>query len=132
MIPWMQSLFSTECRSCGARVSLFSRACPNCDAHNQWRTVAIAAGACAILLVAGLLALALHAFRKAEAPQVASQTVPGGGAPAAPAEGASDYGWLVPALADCGEEAKRLADTLTFLIVPVRKTGSSLTRWATI
>jgi hypothetical protein len=132
MIPWMQSLLSTECRSCGVRVSLFSRACPNCGADNQWRTLAIAAGACAILLVAGLLALALHAFRKAEVPQVASQGVPAGSAPAAPAEGASDYGWLVQAMAECEEEAKRAPDTLSFLIVPVSKTDTSLPGWAPI
>jgi hypothetical protein len=130
MIPGTAEFLSTECPSCGARVSLFARVCPNCEAQNAWRKPAIAgATAIGLLVVASLIALAWHAFRPKEAPQVATQSSPEGTA-SAPGESASDYGWLVQAMADCEEEGKRLPDTLSFLIVPLSKTDTVLPGWA--
>jgi hypothetical protein len=129
MIPATPELLSTECPSCGARVSLFARFCPNCEAQNAWHKPVIAgAAAICFLVFASLIALAWHALRPG-APQVATQSSPEGTA-SAPAESASDYGWLVQAMADCEEEGKRLPDTLSFLIVPLSKTSTVLPGWA--
>jgi hypothetical protein len=129
MIAGIPELLSTQCPSCGARVSLFARFCPNCEAQNTWHKPVIAgAAAIGLLVFASLIALAWHALRPG-APQVATQSSPEGTA-SAPAESGSDYGWLVQAMADCEEEGKRLPDTLSFLIVPLSKTNTVLPGWA--
>jgi len=75
-------------------------------------------------------AFTVYAFRAKQGPGAVSEAVapPAPGAP--PREGASDYGWIVQAMADCDEEAKRTAETLSFLIVPVSKTDMSLPGWS--
>jgi hypothetical protein len=132
MIHQISDVLSTDCRSCGARVPLFARFCPACEAQNPLHKAAIAGAAALALLLAGsLVALTWHALRTKEAPQVATQSPPAGTGPA-PADSASDYGWLVQAMADCEEEGKRLPDTLSFLIVPLSKTDTVLPGWAPV
>jgi hypothetical protein len=132
MIPPISEFLSTDCGSCGARISLFARCCPACQARNAWYNAVIGGAAAVVLLLVGsLVALAWHALRAKEAPQVATQSPPAGTA-SAPADSASDYGWLVQAMADCEEEGKRLPDTLSFLIVPLSKTDTVLPGWAPV
>ena len=78
----------------------------------------------AVVLAGGLIALAVQTFRSKGAPQAESP-------PSEPTtDTASDYGWIVTAMAECEEEAKQRLDTLHFLIVPVTTTGLSLPGWS--
>jgi hypothetical protein len=130
MIPSMQSLFSPECRDCGTHMSLVAPSCSNCEAPNPWQRPALAAGAAVVLLAAGLLALSLYTFRKGNT-QAITQSAPPPAA-SAPSESTAEYGWIVQAMAECEEEAKRIPDTLSFLIVPVTKTDLALPGWAPV
>jgi hypothetical protein len=118
-----------ECRSCGAAVSYFALACPNCRAPNQPNPVATISALLAVLLVGGVIALGAQVFHHNHARQAASD------APAPPstdtsADNPADYGWIVKAMAECEEEAKGKADALRFLILPVAPTGMSLPGWS--
>jgi predicted amidohydrolase len=109
---------------------LVAQSCSNCDAPNPWQKPAIAVGAAVILLAMSLLALTMYSFRKGDT-QAITQSAPPPATSAAP-ESTTDYGWIVQAMAECEEEAKRVPDTLSFLIVPVTKTDLSLPGWAPV
>jgi hypothetical protein len=130
MIRSIQSLFSFECRDCGSRMPLLAPSCSNCEAPNPWRKPAITVGVAVVLLAAGLFALSLYAFRKGDM-QAVTQSVPPAATSAAP-ESTAEYGWIVQAMAECEEEAKRVPDTLSFLIVPITKTDLSLPGWTPV
>src|SRR5262249_24216270 len=79
----------------------------------------------AVLLLGGAIVLGLLLFRgqgkpQAETASPASET----------ADSKDDYGWLIQAMAECDEEAKRKIDTLYFLIVPLAPTGTVLPGWS--
>jgi len=55
---------------------------------------------------------------------------PGGLAtPEQKAEAGEQYGWLVKAMAECEEEAKRATEKLYFLIAPVTRTATNAAGW---
>src|SRR5262245_29043169 len=110
------------CRSCGAAVGYFARACPACRAPNQPNPVATIAALAAVALVGGVIALSVQVVRGMWAPQGPSQ--PAGAPPASDTttDTTAAYGWIVKAMAECEEEAKLIEDTLHFLIVPVTTT----------
>ena len=83
----------------------------------------------ALVVGGALIALGWLAFRDNGSTQHPGQSASTSTGPAADA--ASDYGWIVQAMAECDEEAKRKTDTLHFLIVPVTPTGRSLPGWST-
>ncbi len=121
-----------KCQRCGAAVSYFARACPNCHAPNWPNPVAAIAAlaAAAAVLAGGAIVLALPSFRSNEAEE---SPAPAANAPSAAApstEAAADYGWIVQAMAECDEEAKHRSDRVNFLIVPVAATGVSLPGWS--
>jgi hypothetical protein len=125
----MSAFLLGKCRSCDAPVSYFARACPNCLAPNLPNPVAITAVLVAVVLVGGLVALGVQAFRSNEA----AQSPPAGGTSTAvdpSTDTGGDYGWIVKAMAECEEEAKIRLDTMYFLIVPVTATGTSLPGWS--
>lgn len=118
-----------KCQRCGAAVSYFARACPNCHAPNWPNPVAAIAALAAAVLAGGAIVLALPSFRSNEA----EESPPTANAPSAAApstEAAADYGWIVRAMAECDEEAKHRSDRVNFLIVPVAATGVSLPGWS--
>ncbi len=118
-----------QCQRCGAAVSYFGRSCPSCHGRNWPNPVAAIAALSALLLAGGLLALGWQIFRS----EGGTQSPQAEGAPSASepsTDTAADYGWLVQAMADCEEEAKRKLDTLHFLIVPVTTTAVSLPGWS--
>jgi len=118
-----------RCRNCGAALSYFARSCPACSAPNLPNPVAIAAALLAVVLAGGLIALGSLAFRGQEATQNAPHA---DGTPSGTAsDEAPNYGWIVQAMAECEEEAKRQTDTLHFLIVPVTPTGAAVAGWST-
>jgi hypothetical protein len=115
-----------RCRNCDAPVSYFARFCPVCHAANLPNPVAVVAALGAVLLVGGAIVLGLLLFRGQGKPQAEN---------ASPASDPSvdakdDYGWIVQAMAECDEEAKRKLDTLHFLIVPLAPTGMVLPGWS--
>src|SRR3954454_24771746 len=108
-----------QCRNCGDAVSYFARRGPGCDPANLPNPVATVAALGVVVLVGGLIALGLHAFRGKAGTQSAVQPDAPPGSPAdTTTETAKDYGWLVKAMAECEEEAKQKTDTMHFLIVP--------------
>jgi hypothetical protein len=121
-----------QCRNCGAAVSYFARSCPSCYAANQPNPIATIAALGAVVLVGGVVGLGLLAFRGRSESQSPPQAdvAPGASSPAS--DTAKDYGWVVTAMAECEEEAKRKLDTLHFLIVPVIGTGMSLPGWSPV
>jgi hypothetical protein len=125
-----------ECRSCGAEISYFTRRCLHCGAANLPNPVATAAALVAVLLIGGLSARGVVAFRSAGSPKTTAQTAaPTTGAPATsatPDEADGDYGWIVKAMAECEEEAKLKTDTLHFLIVPVTTTATTIMGWSPV
>src|SRR5882724_3739336 len=118
-----------QCRNCGDAVSYFARRCPSCDAANLPNPVATVAALGAVVLVGGVIALGLQAFRGKGAPQSPPRADSGLKAVNPPTDTATDYGWVVTAMAECEEEAKQKLDTMHFLIVPVIGTGMSLPGW---
>src|SRR5215470_15839045 len=117
-----------QCRSCGGAVSYFARSCPRCSASNLPNPVATVAALLAVVLVGGLIALSVYAFRG----KGASRPAPTESATSDPATDTNlDYGWIVQAMAECEEEAKQRLDTLHFLVVPVTETGIVLPGWVT-
>jgi hypothetical protein len=116
-----------ECRSCGAAVPYLAPTCRGCGASNQPNPVVAVSAVLALLLLGGLIALGVRTFHGAPAGPAGAE------APAASPSaqsGSEDYGWIVAAMAECDEEAKRSADALRFLIVPVVPTGMSLPGWS--
>jgi hypothetical protein len=115
-----------RCRNCDAPVSYFARFCPVCHAANLPNPVAVVAALGAVLLFGGAIVLGLLLFRgqgKPPAEETASTSGP-------TADSKDDYGWLIQAMAECDEEAKRKLDTLYFLIVPLSPTGIALPGWS--
>jgi hypothetical protein len=113
-------------------VSWFARACPHCHASNQPNPVATSVTLLAVILIAAAITLGVKFFYPGEAPRTAApgaQPPPAGGSEAADA---SEYGWIVRAMAECDEEAKQKLDTLHFLVVPVTATGHSLPGWSPV
>jgi hypothetical protein len=108
-----------RCRSCDAPVSAFALSCLRCGATNQPNPVAMVAVFAALIVLAGVTALGVYAWR-------GKATTATGGPPAA----AGEYDWIVQAMADCEAEAKRKSDMLNFLIVPMMTTGISLPGWS--
>ncbi len=119
-----------ECRSCGAAVSYFALACPNCRAPNQPNPVATVSALLAVLLVGGVIALGAKAFHQNHERRAASEAPAAPPSPDPSADTSADYGWIVKAMAECEEEAKRKADALRFLILPVAPAGMSLPGWS--
>jgi hypothetical protein len=120
-----------QCRNCGEAVSYFARSCPSCDAANLPNPVATVAALGVVVLVGGVIALGLHAFRSKAVTQSASRPdAPPGGPANTTTESAKDYGWVVTAMAECEEEAKQKTDAMNFLVIPVVRTGVSLPGWA--
>ena len=119
-----------ECRSCGAPLSYFAPACPTCRIPNQPNPVTTVSALLTVLLIGGVIALGTQAFHHAQVREAGSQ------APTAPAvtdqssDSSADYGWIVQAMAECEEEAKRSPDAVRFLILPVTRTGSPLPGWS--
>ncbi len=118
-----------QCRSCGEAVSYFARSCPSCGAANLPNPVATVAALGVVVLVGGVIALGLHAFRSKGAPQSPPRADSASKAADPGTNTATDYGWVVKAMAECEEEAKQKLDTMHFLIVPVIGTGMSLPGW---
>jgi hypothetical protein len=121
-----------QCRSCGDPVSYFARRCPSCEASNQPNPVAMGVALGAILLLGllgGLTAMGVQALRSKGTTQTAARPNSTPSAPSEPAPTLSDYGWLVKAMAECEEEAKQKADTMSFLIIPMISTAVSLPGW---
>jgi hypothetical protein len=115
-----------RCRNCDAPVSYFARFCPVCHAANLPNPVAVVAALGAVLLFGGAIVLGVLLFRgqgKPPAEEAASASSPSG-------DSKDDYGWLIQAMAECDEEAKRKLDTLYFLIVPLSPTGIALPGWS--
>jgi len=115
-----------HCRSCGAAVSYFARACPRCGAPNLPNPVATIAALLAVVFLGGVIALGVQAFRSKGTPQSPPQAKDAPPTSDRTTDTATDYGWIVKAMAECEEEAKQKTDTLHFLIVPVTTTGMSL------
>jgi hypothetical protein len=119
-----------ECRSCGTPVSHFAPSCPNCHAPNQPNPVATMAALLAVMVIGAVIALCAQLFHYKDAGRTASEAADASPASAPSAGNTADYGWIVNAMAECGEEAKRKLDTLHFLIVPLTPTGLSLPGWS--
>jgi hypothetical protein len=118
-----------HCARCGAAAPYFARFCPHCHARNLPNPVAAAVAAAALLAAGGLVAFGWWELRGAGEPASAPVTL----APSAAAPGsqtASDYGWLITAMAECEARAKHDGDAVHFLIVPVTATAVSLPGWA--
>ncbi len=128
-------LFRGKCRSCSSPVSHFALRCPHCGGPNQPNpvvTIAALAGA----LVTGAVVVGSAFLMGTSGPQqeqVAQTAAPRADrSPSSPAAGndSGEYSWLVQAMSGCDEQAKRNADALHFLIVPVTSTGSSIQGWS--
>ena len=126
----MAALPIGHCRSCGAAVSYFARACPRCGAPNLPNPVATIAALLAVVFLGGVIALGVQAFRSKVTPQSPPQAKDAPPTSDRTTDTATDYGWIVKAMAECEEEAKQKTDTLHFLIVPVTTTGMSLPGWS--
>jgi hypothetical protein len=119
-----------ECRSCGAPLSYFASACPNCRIPNQPNPVATVSALLTILLIGGLIALGTQAFHHTQVREAASQAPTASTATDQSGNGSVEYGWIVQAMAECEEEAKRSPDAVRFLILPVTPTGMPLAGWS--
>jgi hypothetical protein len=112
-----------RCSNCDAAVSYFARLCPHCHAANWPNPVVTVAALAVVVLVGGAIALGALFFPwSKKAPQDAQQPEPKG-------EAIEDYGWIVKAMAECDEVAKRTLDVLRFLILPLTTTGKVLPGW---
>jgi hypothetical protein len=125
----MKGLPVGECRNCGAGVSYFARRCRHCGASNLPNPVATATALAAVLLIGGISTLGVLAWRGAPE-STAPTTVDAGNTTTDDAK--DDYGWIVAAMAECEEEAKRKTDTLHFLIVPVTTTNTTIMGWSPV
>ena len=116
-----------ECRSCGAALSYFARACPNCGAANLPNPVATIVALAVVVVVGISIALAARTFLADR--DAAIESARDAASAEQNAEGREPYGWLVKAMAECEEEAKRNTDKLYFLIVPLARTPTNLPAW---
>jgi len=108
-----------RCSNCDGAVSYFARVCPHCHAANWPNPVVTVAALLAVVLVGGAIALgALFLPWSKSTPQSEPKV-----------EAAEDYGWIVKAMAECDEVAKRTLDVLYFLILPLTTTGKVLPGW---
>jgi len=123
----MPELPRGECRSCGAAVSYLAPSCRGCGASNQPNPVVAVSAVLGLLLLGGIVALGVRAFHGVPAGPAGAETP--AASPSAQS-GSEDYGWIVAAMAECDEEAKRSVDALRFLIVPLVPTGISLPGWS--
>jgi hypothetical protein len=114
------------CRNCGEAVSYFARSCPACGAANQPNPVTtVVALAVLVLLLLGGALVSWFLWKDADSP-----TEPGESATAPPADETPEaFGWIAQAMADCEVMAKQNADTLYFLIVPVKPSATPLPGW---
>lgn len=112
------------CRNCGEAVSYFARFCPACGAANQPNpvTTIVALGVLVLLALAGVFGAKLLWKRAAPGEPSEPTATPGAEAPEA-------YGWIAQAMADCEVLAKQNADTLYFLIVPVKPSANPVPSW---
>src|SRR5438876_1827713 len=115
-----------KCQRCGVTVFPFALSCPNCHAPSLRGRMAAFAALAAVLLGAGLIALAWHSFRGINE----ATSVPPTPSSSEPSDTAQAYDWIVKAMAQCEEEAKLSPDTLRFLIVPVIATGIPQPGWS--
>jgi hypothetical protein len=115
------------CRNCGAEVSYFARSCANCGASNLPNPVATISALAVVAVVGLLIALSWQLFFRSSKVDVAAP--PGGAAPGAQQAEGDSYGWLVQAMAECEEEAKRATDKLFFLIAPVTRAPKNVVGW---
>jgi len=104
------------------RVFLLARICARCGARNKSRTVAIAiAAALSIVVVAGAVAV------------LRGQWLPAGAelrpAVSTPSASSDDFGWLSAAMAECDAEAAKAANTLEFLVIPLKSTPGDAELW---
>jgi hypothetical protein len=129
----MKGLPVGECRNCGVGLSYLAPRCLHCGAPNLPNPVATVVALVAVMLLGGVVAGGVLAWRSPGATGSATRTAPQGapgGTPADPAgKGSGDYGWLVNAMAECEAEAKVKVDTMHFLIVPVTTTKTSILGW---
>src|SRR2546423_3915042 len=86
------------CRSCDAPVSAFALSCPSCGATNQPNPVATVAAFSALIVLTGVIALGVYAWR-------GKATSATGAPPPAATDKAAEYDWIVQAMADCEAEA---------------------------
>ncbi len=115
------------CRNCGAEVSYFARSCASCGASNLPNPVVTIAALVVVALVGLVIALGWQMFFRSK---VDLAKPPGDAAPAdQKAETTEGYGWLVQAMAECEEEAKRTPDKLYFLIAPLAKAPKNVVGW---
>ena len=119
-----------ECRSCGAPLSYFAPACSNCRISNQPNPVATVSALLTILLIGGVIALGTQVLHHTHGRQAATQAPAETAATDPGSDSSAEYGWIVQAMAECEEEAKRSPDAVRFLILPVTPTGSPLPGWS--
>jgi hypothetical protein len=118
-----------RCQSCGATVSYFARSCPSCGASNLPNPVVTGLALGAVVVIGLLVALGSQLFVRGK---VEPRTPPAASAPSdQKAQATGDYGWLVQAMVDCEEEAKRVTDKLYFLIVPLSREPKNVVGWST-
>jgi len=119
-----------ECRSCGAPLSYFAPVCPNCRISNQPNPVATVSALLTILLIGGVIALDTQVLHHTPVRQAGTQAPTETAATDPGSDSSAEYGWIVQAMAECEEEAKRSPDAVRFLILPVTPTGSPLPGWS--
>lgn len=115
------------CRNCGAEVSYFARSCAECGASNLPNPVATISALAAVAMVGLVIALGWHLSSRSKVDVASPPGDPASGEQKA--EGAESYGWLVQAMAECEEEAKRTPDKLFFLIAPVARAPKNVVGW---
>jgi hypothetical protein len=109
------------CRNCGEAVSYFARSCPACGAANQPNPVTtVVALAVLVLLLLGAALGSMFLWKSAQAPSVSEEPA---------AETPDAFGWVAQAMADCEALAKQNADTLYFLILPVKPSANPQPGW---
>ncbi len=110
------------CRNCGEAVSYFARSCPACGAANQPNpvTTVVALAVLVLLLLGGALG-SWFLWKGAPSTETADPEPAG--------ENPEAFGWIAQAMADCEVLAKQNADTLYFLIVPVKPSATPLPGW---
>ncbi len=113
------------CRTCGNAVSYFARSCPTCGASNLPNPVVTVVALVVVAAVGLVIGLGSLMFFRSK-----DDSPPGDAAPLEQkAEAGEQYGWLVNAMAECEEEAKRTTDKLYFLIVPVTRAAKNVVGW---
>jgi hypothetical protein len=113
-----------KCANCGAAVSPFARACPQCRLPNQPNTVTVIGALALLALLGGGFYFGARAFLWERS------TPPASPPQATTAEPSADnYGWVVQAMADCDVYAKQYSEILYFLIIPLALSGHRVAGW---